>query len=171
LSSEHERKEKTEKCEKENRSERRRNLGEVILGEVGAFEGLLPGDNAVAETVVEAAVVLAVDVALGREAADLAAEAGGKLGRVEAIDGGDAALSGKELLVIALDVVAEHRREAHSGDHHALLGVLLALRGRNLGRRRGGDEEYALGGGGSSVGGIVGSAKRVQGRRAEGGRV
>ncbi|WVZ23421.1 hypothetical protein V8G54_001965 [Vigna mungo] len=156
---------------KKNRSERRRDLGEVIRGEVGAFEGLLASDNAVAETVVEAAVVLAVDVALGREAADLAAEAGGKLGRVEAIDGGDATLSGKELLVITFDVVAEHGRKAHSGDHHALLGVLLALRGRDLGRRRGGDEEDALGGGGSSVGGIVGSAKRVQGRSAEGERV
>jgi len=57
------------------------------------FEGLLACNNAVAETVVEAAVVLPVNVALGGEAADLAAEAGGELGGVEAIDGGDAALS------------------------------------------------------------------------------
>lgn len=93
---------------KENRSEKRRNLVEVILREVGALEGLLAGNNAVTETVVEAAVVLAVDVALGGEATDLAAEAGGELGGVEAIDGGDATLSGEELLVIAVDVVAEH---------------------------------------------------------------
>ncbi|KOM45670.1 hypothetical protein LR48_Vigan06g097600 [Vigna angularis] len=115
-----------------------------MRGEVGAFQGLLASHNAVAETDVEVAVVLVVDVALDREATDLATEASGKLGRVEAIDGNDATLSGKELLVITLDVVAEHGREAHSGDHHAFLGVLLALRGRDLGRHRGRHEEDVL---------------------------
>jgi len=144
----------------------------VVGGKVGVFEGLFAGDNAVAEAVVEAAVVLAVDVALGREAADLAAETRGELGGVEAVDGGDAALAGEELLVVTLHVVTEHRREAHSGDHNALLGVLLSLRGGHLRRHRGGDEEHALGAGGAAVGGgIVGATKRVQGRSAEGGRV
>ena len=142
----------------------------VVWGKVGVFEGLFAGDNAVAEAVVEAAVVLAVDVALGGEAADLAAEARGKLGGVEAVDGGDAALAGEKLLVVPLHVVPEHRREPHSRDNHALLRVLLPLRGGHLRRHRGGHEEHALGRGGASLGGgIVGAPKRVQGRSAEGG--
>ncbi|WVZ21516.1 hypothetical protein V8G54_008838 [Vigna mungo] len=42
------------------------------------------------------------------EGTNLAVEAGGKLGRAEAIDGDDATLFDKELLVITLNVVAEH---------------------------------------------------------------
>jgi len=67
----------------------------------------------VAEAVVEATVVIAVDVALDREAADLVAKARGELGGVEAVDGGDAALVGEKLLVVPLHVIPKHRREPH----------------------------------------------------------
>lgn len=60
----------------------------------GGLESLLATDDAVPEAVVEAAVVLSVDVALGGETPDLAGEAGGELGGVEAVDGPDAALPG-----------------------------------------------------------------------------
>jgi hypothetical protein len=64
------------------------------VGNTGSLESLLATDDAVSEAVVEAAVVLSVDVALGREAPDLAGEAGGELRGVEAVDGPDAALPG-----------------------------------------------------------------------------
>ena len=54
----------------------------VVGGKVGVFEGLFAGDNAVVEAVVEAAIVLVVHVALGGEAADLAAKARAELGGV-----------------------------------------------------------------------------------------
>ena len=71
----------------------------LVWGEVGIFEGLFAGDNAVVEAVVEAAIVLVVHVALGGEAADLAAKARAELGGVEAVDGGDAALTSEKLLI------------------------------------------------------------------------
>ncbi|WVZ22679.1 hypothetical protein V8G54_001223, partial [Vigna mungo] len=58
--------------------------------------------------------ILGEGVALGGEAANLTAETGGKLRRVEAIDDGDATLSGKELLVITLDVVDKHKHKAET---------------------------------------------------------
>ena len=58
---------------------------------------------------------------------------------------------------------------APSRDNHALLWVLLPLRGGHLWRHRGGHEEHALRRGGASLGGgIVGALKRVQGRTVEG---
>ena len=149
-------------------SQNQTHLGEPIAAEVGAVEGLLAGDNAVSEAVVEPAVVLAVDVALGGEPSDLAAEPGRELGRIKTVDGADAALASQQLLIENIDVVAEHGREAHARNHHALLGVLLALRGGDFRGHGGGDGEGdPLGG--AAFGGIGGFAEWVQRRGAEGG--
>lgn len=112
-------------------------------------EGLLAGDEAVTEAIVETAVVLSVNVALGGEAPDLATEPSGELGGVEAVDRADPALAGEKLVVVGVDVVAEDGDEARAGDDDALLGVLLALGGRH---RRGGADEGDLLGGEAGIG-------------------
>jgi hypothetical protein len=79
--------------------------------------------------------LLAVDVPVGGEVPDLAGEARGELGGVEAVDGADAALPGEQAVVVGVDVVPEHGDEPHARDHHPLLGVRLPARRR--GRRHG----------------------------------
>lgn len=93
------------------------------------LEGLLAGNNAVAEAIVKAAVIFAVNVAVGAEATNLATESSRELGGVEAVDEADAGLTGEELVVVGVDVVAEDGNEAHAGDNHALFGVFFALGG------------------------------------------
>jgi hypothetical protein len=111
--------------------------------------------------------LLAVDVPVGGEVPDLAGEARGELGGVEAVDGADAALPGEQAVVVGVDVVPEHGDEPHARDHHPLAGVRLPARrrgradgdtaleaaspprrgGRGGGRGGGRDEEAPHGGG------------------------
>lgn len=115
-------------------------------------ESLLASNEAVTKAIVETAIVLAINVALGGEAPDLAAEPGGELGGVEAVYRSDPALAGEELVVVGVDLVAEYRDEAGSGDDNALLGVLLALGSGDRGGGGAAEEGDLLGGGGAGTG-------------------
>lgn len=138
-----------------------RNLREILKGKVSILEGLLAGDNAVAEAIVESPVVFAVDVALGAEPADLAGEPGRELGGVEPVDLSDTTLAGEKLLVVTVDVVAEDGGQTHARYHDPLLRVLLSL-GRG-GGDGGGHVGHSLSGVSPFRGGIGGFAKRVEG--------
>lgn len=108
------------------------NLGELIAAEIGVDEGLFAGDNAVPEAIVEAAVVLAVNVTLGVEPVDLAGEPGRKLGRIEPINRADPTLAREQPVVVLIDLVPENRDQTHARNHDPLLRVVLALRGGDV---------------------------------------
>lgn len=108
------------------------NLGELIAAEISVDEGLFAGDNAVPEAIVEAAVVLAVNVTLGVEPADLAGEPGRKLGRVEPINRADPTLTREQPVVVLIDLVPEHRDQTHARNHDPLLRVVLSLWGGHV---------------------------------------
>lgn len=102
-------------------------LRDISTTKIGVFESFLSSDNAIAKAVIEPPIVLAVNVTLGVESADLAAEPCRKFRGIEPINRADAALTSEQLLVVGVDVVSKDGDEPHSGDHHPLLRILFAL--------------------------------------------
>lgn len=137
-------------------------LGELITTKISILKSFLSSNNAVAKAIVETAIVLPINIALGVKPADLTAEPGWKLGRIKTINEVDPTLAREELVVVSIDVVTENRDKTHAGNHDALLWVLLALGSRNSGSRRGADEGDLLGNGsGSDIWEMGPFAKRV----------
>lgn len=108
---------------------------DAIEIEAGILDRLLPAHEAVSQAVIQAPIVLPINVAIGREPTDLTAESGGELGRVETIDRLHAALAGEEAVVVDVDVVAEDGDEAHSSDDDSLLRISLPPNGGDEERR------------------------------------
>lgn len=114
--------------------------------ESSVFERLLAADKAVAEAVVEPAVVLAVDVTLRGEPLDLSGESGRELGSIEPVDEADPALSLQQALVVRIHVVTKNGHQPHPRDHHPLLRIRLPLR-----RRHGRGEDQGAGPGSAAA--------------------
>lgn len=105
----------------------------LITAKIRTLKSLLPSDNAVLQTIVKPALILPIDVTFGAKPADLTTESSRELGGIESINQADSTLTGKQFLVIGIDVVPKYGDEAHTGNHNPFLRICLAFGSGNGG--------------------------------------
>lgn len=100
----------------------------MVATKSGVLQRTLATDQAIPQTVIQAAIVFAIDVTASTEPPNLSGEFRGELGDVEPVDDVNTARPRQELVVEHVHVVPEDGHQPHARDHHPLLRIRLSLR-------------------------------------------